>query len=83
MREIDKETCGILNSVGMRDLTALVSRLGPSAQVTFHAVAAVGYTPKVVNGAPDLRDAKSLRCLEPLIAVLSPWVRRKIRNAEW
>jgi hypothetical protein len=83
MREIDKEVRGILdlNSVGMRDLTGLVTRLGPDAQVTFHAVAAVGYTPNVVDGEPDLRDAKSLRCLEPLIAVMDPWVRWKIRNA--
>lgn len=82
MAEIDKEVRGILNSVDMHDLTALADRLGRMAPVTFHAVAAVGFTPKTVNGAPDLRDARSLRCLEPLIAVLSHRVREKIRSTE-
>jgi len=81
MAGIDKEVRSIFDSVDMDDLTALANRLGPKAPVTFHAVAAVGFTPEVVNGEPDLRDAKSLRCLEPLIAILSPRVRDKIRDA--
>lgn len=82
MAEINQEVRGILNSADMHDLTALADRLGPMAPVTYHAVAAVGFTPQIIDGAPDLRDAKSLRCLEPLIAVLSPWVRGKIRDTE-
>jgi hypothetical protein len=82
MAEINGEVRSVLNSVGMHDLTALVSRLGPEAQVTFHAVAAVGYTPQIADGVPDVPDTKSLRCLEPLIAVLSPWVREQIKSAE-
>jgi hypothetical protein len=78
MAEINKEVRGILNSVDMHDLTAIADRLGRKAPVTYHAVAAVGFTPQIIDGAPDLRDAKSLRCLEPLIAILSPWVREKI-----
>jgi hypothetical protein len=80
MADINKEVRGILNSADMHDLTALADRLGQTAPVTYHAVAAVGFTPKIIDGAPDLRDAESLRCLEPLIAILSPWVREKIRN---
>jgi hypothetical protein len=82
MAEINREVRGILHSVDMHDLTALADRLGRTAPVTFHAVAAVGFTPQVVDGAVDLRDAKPLRCLEPLIAILSPWLREKIRNAD-
>lgn len=81
MKEINREVRGILNSVDLHDLTALADRLGPMAQVTFHAVAPVGFTPQLVGGEPDTREAESLRCLEPLIAILSAdWFREAIKG---
>jgi hypothetical protein len=81
MRVINGEVRGIFRSVGLHDLLALADRLGHTARLTFHAVAAIGFTPQT-SGAPEAQKAEPLRCLEPLVAVLSAdWFRERIKGS--
>jgi Double-GTPase 2 len=83
MAEIHREVRGILGSAGERDLLAAADGLGPHAPVTFHAVAPIGSEPRpAADGSRVAEQIRPLRCLDPLIALLAPWVRDQIKADE-
>jgi len=80
MAQINREVREVLGAAGELDLLAVADRLGPGAPVTFHAVAPIGYSPRPdADGDRIAPTIKPLRCLDPLMAVLSPWVRDQLR----
>ncbi|GAA4257341.1 TRAFAC clade GTPase domain-containing protein [Dactylosporangium darangshiense] len=73
MARIDGEVRNLLRWANANDLLAVAAQLGHEVPLSFHAVAPIGYTPREVPGRPDDRVVESiasLRCLDPLIAVL-------------
>jgi hypothetical protein len=64
LRTVDREVRTLLQDAEAHDLLAATEQLG---KVSFHAVAALNADP--VNGR--VNDARPLRCLDPLAAVLS------------
>jgi hypothetical protein len=80
MAHIHREVREVLGAAGERDLLAVADRLGPGAPLTFHAVAPIGYAPQHEDGVRVAPEIKPLRCLDPLIALISPWVRDQIRS---
>lgn len=84
MAQIHQEVRSVLGSAGERDLLAAADRLGARAPVTFHAVAPIGTEPRLSpDGATRIAtEVRPLRCLDPLIALLAPWVRDQIRAGE-
>lgn len=81
MAQINREVREVLGAAGEHDLIALADRLSRGTGVTFHAVAPIGYVPKDEGGARVAPQIRPLRCLDPLLALLSPWVRDQIRAA--
>ena len=80
MAKIHQEVKRVLGAAGQFDLLALTDRLGADAQITFHAVAPIGFAPRATRDGQVAAEIKPLRCLDPLVAVLAPWVREKIRS---
>ena len=79
MASINREVREVLGAAGEHDLLALANRLKPDATVTFHAVAPIGHAPTQDAGVQRAPRPEPLRCLDPLLALLSPWVRDQIQ----
>jgi hypothetical protein len=79
MAQISKEVREVFGASGERDLLAVADRLGPTAPVTYHAVAPIGCAPQYEGSERLAPEIKPLRCLDPLIALISPWVREQIK----